>query len=183
MYRTHTCGELRPEHAGQETVLAGWVHRRRDHGPLIFIDLRDRYGLTQVVFDSATAPEAHAAASQARGEYVLQVRGLVGKRPEEAVNPELATGGGEGRAAAVMVLSPAKTPPLYISKEGGEDEMLRLKYRYLDLRRERMQRNLILRHRMIKFIRDYLDKEGFLEIETPILIKSTPEGARDYLVP
>src|SRR6185436_9976726 len=132
MYRTHTCGELRPEHAGQETVLAGWVHRRRDHGPLIFIDLRDRYGITQVVFDSATAPEAHAIASEARAEYVLQVRGLVGRRPEEAVNPELATGAIEVRAVVAMVLNPAKTPPLYISREGGEEEMLRLKYRYLD---------------------------------------------------
>src|SRR5690349_19724137 len=183
MYRTHTCGELRPEHAGQETQLAGWVHRRRDHGPLSFIDLRDRYGLTQVVFDSATAPEAHAIASQARPEYVLQVRGLVGKRPEEAINPELGTGAIEVRAVTASVLNAAKTTPLYISKEGGEDEMLRLKYRYLDLRRERMQKNLILRHRMIKFMRDFLDREGFLEIQTPILIKSTPEGARDYLVP
>jgi aspartyl-tRNA synthetase len=183
MYRTHTCGELRSEHAGQETVLAGWVHRRRDHGPLIFIDLRDRYGLTQVVFDSATAPEAHALASQARPEFVLQVRGLVGKRPDEAINPELPTGSVEVRAGIAAILNTAKTPPLYISKDGGEDEMLRLKYRYLDLRRERMQRNLVLRHRLIKFIRDFLDKEGFIEIETPILLKSTPEGARDYLVP
>ncbi|MBK9714765.1 MAG: aspartate--tRNA ligase [Kouleothrix sp.] len=183
MYRTHTCGELRPEHAGQETVLAGWVHRRRDHGPLIFIDLRDRYGLTQVVFDSATAPEAHAVASQARSEFVLQVRGLVGKRPDEAINPDLPTGAVEVRAGVATILNPSKTPPIYISKDGGEDEMLRLKYRYLDLRRERMQKNLILRHRLIKFIRDFLDREGFIEIETPILIKSTPEGARDYLVP
>ena len=183
MYRTHTCGELRPEHAGQETVLAGWVHRRRDHGPLIFIDLRDRHGITQVVFDSATAPEAHAIASEVRAEYVIQVRGLVGRRPEEALNPEIPTGGIEVRAVVAAVLNPARTPPLYISKEGGEDEMLRLKYRYLDLRRARMQQNLILRHRVIKFIRDFLDREGFLEIETPILIKSTPEGARDYLVP
>ncbi|HWQ15773.1 MAG TPA: aspartate--tRNA ligase [Roseiflexaceae bacterium] len=183
MYRTHTCGELRPEHAGQETVLAGWVHRRRDHGPLIFIDLRDRYGLTQVVFDSATAPEAHAVAAESRPEYVLQVRGLVARRPEESINPEIATGGIEVRVVAATVLNPARTTPIYINKEGGEEEALRLKYRYLDLRRARMQRNLILRHRVIKFIRDFLDKEGFLEIETPILIKSTPEGARDYLVP
>ena len=183
MFRTHTCGELRPEHAGQEVLLAGWVHRRRDHGPLIFIDLRDRYGLTQVVFDSATAPEAHAIASQARSEFVLQVRGLVGKRPDESLNPDLPTGAVEVRAGIATILNPAKTTPIYISKEGGEDEMLRLKYRYLDLRRERMQKNLILRHRMIKFIRDFLDRENFLEIETPILIKSTPEGARDYLVP
>ncbi|MCS6939876.1 MAG: aspartate--tRNA ligase [Roseiflexus sp.] len=183
MYRSHTCGELRVEHAGQEVLLAGWVHRRRDHGPLIFIDLRDRYGITQVVFDSATAPAAHAVASDARIEYVLQVRGRVVQRPEEAYNPDLATGMIEVHATEATILNPAKNPPLYINKEGGEDETIRLKYRYLDLRRERMQRNLILRHRIVKFIRDFLDREGFIEIETPILIKSTPEGARDYLVP
>ncbi len=183
MFRSHTCGELRPEHAGQEVILAGWVHRRRDHGPLIFIDLRDRYGLTQVVFDSATAPEAHAIASEARPEYVLQVRGLVGRRPEDSINLEIATGAIEIRAVVATILNPALTSPLYIAREGGEEEALRLKYRYLDLRRERMQRNMLLRHRVIKFMRDFLDREGFLEIETPILIKSTPEGARDYLVP
>lgn len=183
MFRSHTCGELRPEHAGQEVILAGWVHRRRDHGPLIFIDLRDRYGLTQVVFDSATAPEAHAIASESRPEYVLQVRGLIGRRPEDSINPELPTGAIEMRAVVATILNPALTSPLYIAREGGEEEALRLKYRYLDLRRERMQRNMLLRHRVIKFMRDFLDREGFLEIETPILIKSTPEGARDYLVP
>jgi aspartyl-tRNA synthetase len=183
MYRTHTCGELRAEHAGQETLLSGWVHRRRDHGPLIFIDLRDRYGLTQVVFDSTTAPEAHAVASEARSEYVIQVRGIVTMRPPESANANIPTGAIEVRVANATVLNAAKTTPLYISKEGGEEESLRLKYRYLDLRRERMQRNLILRHKVIKFIRDFLDQEGFVEIETPILIKSTPEGARDYLVP
>jgi aspartyl-tRNA synthetase len=183
MFRTHNCGELRLEDAGQETTLAGWVHRRRDHGPLIFIDLRDRYGLTQVVFDAAANPEAHAVASEARSEYVLQVHGVVGPRPAEAINPELGTGAIEVRADQATILNSAKNPPLYISKEGGEDEALRLKYRYLDLRRQRMQRNLVLRHRIIKFIRDFLDREGFIEIETPILIKSTPEGARDYLVP
>src|SRR5579859_4604785 len=183
MYRTHTCGELRLEHAGQETQLAGWVHRRRDHGPLIFIDLRDRYGMTQIVFDATTAPEAHAVASQARSEYVLQVRGLVSMRPADSVNPNLMTGAIEVRIGAAAILNAARTTPLYISKEGGEEEALRLKYRYLDLRRERMQRNLILRHRVVKFIRDFLDRESFIEIETPILIKSTPEGARDYLVP
>ncbi len=182
MYRSHTCGELRQEHAGQEITLAGWVHRRRDHGPLIFIDLRDRYGITQVVFDSLS-PEVHAVAEESRSEYVIQVRGLVRLRPPEAHNPELATGDVEVSAIAASVLNPARTTPLYIAKEGGEEESLRLKYRYLDLRRERMQRNMILRHRVIKFMRDFLDAQGFLEIETPILIKSTPEGARDYLVP
>jgi aspartyl-tRNA synthetase len=182
MFRSHTCGELRPEQIGQEVTLAGWVHRRRDHGPVIFIDLRDRYGITQVVFDAGN-PSAHAAAAEARSEYVLQITGLVRARPAEAVNSDLATGAIEVVGKIVTVLNPARTPPIYISKEGGEDEVLRLKYRYLDLRRERMQRNMILRHRVIKFMRDFLDQEGFLEIETPILIKSTPEGARDYLVP
>ncbi|NTW96958.1 MAG: aspartate--tRNA ligase [Oscillochloris sp.] len=182
MYRSHTCGELRPEHVGQEVTLAGWVHRRRDHGPLIFLDLRDRYGITQVVFDTLS-PEVHAVAEEARSEFVLQVRGLVRSRPPEAHNPDLATGDIEVTALSASVLNPARTTPLYIAKEGGEEESLRLKYRYLDLRRERMQRNMILRHRVVKFMRDFLDAEGFLEIETPILIKSTPEGARDYLVP
>ncbi|MCX7790417.1 MAG: aspartate--tRNA ligase, partial [Chloroflexaceae bacterium] len=182
MFRSHTCGELRQGHVGATVTLAGWVHRRRDHGELIFIDLRDRYGITQVVFDSAVAA-AHRVADEARSEYVLQVRGVVRPRPPEAVNPDLATGAIEVEALEATVLNPARTPPLYIAKEGGEDEALRLKYRYLDLRRERMQRNIILRHRVVKFMRDFLDREGFLEIETPILIKSTPEGARDYLVP
>lgn len=182
MFRTHTCGALRSEHEGQEVKLAGWVHRRRDHGPLIFIDLRDRYGITQVVFDAAN-PAAHAVANEARSEYVLEVVGTVAHRPPESINSDLPTGEIELRVATARLLNPAKNTPLYISKEGGEEESLRLKYRYLDLRRERMQRNLILRHRVIKFMRDFLDREGFLEIETPILIKSTPEGARDYLVP
>ncbi len=182
MFRSHTCGELRPEHVGSTITLAGWVHRRRDHGELIFIDLRDRYGITQVVFDSATAA-AHDVAETARSEFVLQVHGRVRPRPPEAVNPGLATGAIEVIADEAQVLNPARTTPIYIAQEGGEDETIRLKYRYLDLRRERMQKNLILRHRVIKFMRDFLDQEGFLEIETPILIKSTPEGARDYLVP
>jgi aspartyl-tRNA synthetase len=182
MFRTHTCGELNATHAGQDITLAGWVHRRRDHGPLIFIDLRDRYGITQVVFDAAN-PEAHAIASEARSEYVLQLHGTVRRRPDDAVNSTIATGEIEVLAGSALILNTSKNPPLYISKEGGEEEPLRLKYRYLDLRRERMQRNLILRHRIIKFMRDFLDTEGFLEIETPILLKSTPEGARDYLVP
>ncbi|WP_129670344.1 aspartate--tRNA ligase [Candidatus Chloroploca sp. Khr17] len=182
MFRSHTCGELRTEHIGHEVTLAGWVHRRRDHGELIFLDLRDRYGITQVVFDSITAM-AHKVAEESRSEYVLQIRGRVRARPAEAVNPHLETGTIEVEALEAEVLNPSRTTPIYIAQEGGEDEMIRLKYRYLDLRRERMQRNLILRHRVIKFMRDFLDQEGFLEIETPILIKSTPEGARDYLVP
>ncbi len=183
MYRTHTCGELRPSHHDQTITLAGWVHRRRDHGPLIFIDLRDRYGLTQVVFDAADDAAVHAIAADARSEYVLRVTGVVRTRPAEATNPDIATGGIEVKAVAVEVLNAAKQTPLMINRDGNEEEPLRLKYRYLDLRRERMQRNLIMRHRFVKFIRDFLDKEHFLEIETPILTKSTPEGARDYLVP
>jgi aspartyl-tRNA synthetase len=183
MYRTHTCGELRPSHHDQTITLAGWVHRRRDHGPLIFIDLRDRYGLTQVVFDAADDAAVHAIASDARSEYVLRVTGVVRTRPAEATNPDIATGGIEVKAVAVEVLNAAKQTPLMINRDGNEEEPLRLKYRYLDLRRERMQRNIIMRHRFVKFIRDFLDKEHFLEIETPILTKSTPEGARDYLVP
>jgi aspartyl-tRNA synthetase len=183
MYRTHTCGELTAQQAGQAVTLAGWVHRRRDQGGLIFIDLRDRYGITQVVCDSSDAPAAHAAASDVRAEYVLQIIGSVVRRPQEAVNPHLATGAIEVHAQTVQVLNAANTPPILIARDGGEQESLRLKYRYLDLRRERMQQNLLLRHRVVKFIRDWLDQEGFVEIETPILFKSTPEGARDYLVP
>ena len=183
MYRTHTCGELRPSHHDQTITLAGWVHRRRDHGPLIFIDLRDRYGLTQVVFDAADDAAVHAIAADARSEYVLRVTGVVRTRPAEATNSDIATGGIEVKAVAVEVLNAAKQTPLMINRDGNEEEPLRLKYRYLDLRRERMQRNIIMRHHFVKFIRDFLDKEHFLEIETPILTKSTPEGARDYLVP
>ena len=183
MLKTHTCGQLRPCHAGQEVTLAGWVHRRRDHGGLIFIDLRDREGLTQVVFNPDVSPSAHRVAAQARVEYVLRVRGRVCKRPPGMENPELATGEVEVIAEAAEILSSSKTPPFYINRENQVDETLRLRYRYLDLRRPRMQRNIILRHRVVKFIRDFLDERGFIEIETPLLIKSTPEGARDYVVP
>ena len=183
MYRTHTCGQLRAEHATKLVTLAGWVHRRRDHGPLIFIDLRDRYGLTQVVFDAANDAAVHTIASEARSEYVLRVTGTVRLRPADAINPDIATGAIEMVATSVEVLNASKQTPLLINRDGNEEEPLRLKYRYLDLRRERMQRNLIMRHRFVKFIRDFLDAENFVEIETPILTKSTPEGARDYLVP
>ncbi len=183
MMKSHTCGELRPEHAGQAVTLAGWVNRRRDHGGLIFIDLRDRWGITQVVANPAIAPQAHAVAEQVRNEYVIQVRGTVQVRPAGLENPDLETGEIEVVAQEITILNPSKTPPFYINEDSPVEEALRLKYRYLDLRRRRMQRNLILRHRVVKFIRDFLDERGFVEIETPILFKSTPEGARDYLVP
>jgi aspartyl-tRNA synthetase len=183
MLRTHTCGELRAEHAGAAVTLTGWLNRRRDHGPLIFVDLRDRYGLTQVVVDATSHPAAHATLSDARAEFVLLVRGRVRERPVEARNAELKTGEIEVVAEDVRVLNAAKTPPIYVAKEGGEDESLRLRYRYIDLRRERMQRNIELRHRAVKFMRDFLSARGFFEIETPMLMASTPEGARDYLVP
>ncbi len=183
MYRTHTCGELRRTHVGQSVTLAGWLHKRRDHGGLIFIDLRDRYGVTQVVVDPSQAA-AYAAADKARGEFVLRVEGTVRARPEGLANPNLATGEIEIAASLIEILSPAKPLPLPVDDDGYKiDESLRLKYRYLDLRRARMQSNLVLRHTVVKFIRDYLDARGFVEVETPIMIKSTPEGARDYVVP
>jgi aspartyl-tRNA synthetase len=183
MLKTHTCGELRKKHIGETIKLAGWVNRRRDHGNLIFLDLRDRFGIVQLVADPAVSPKAHEALSPVRSEWVLQIEGQVRARPEDMVNTELETGEIEVEVKAVKVLNPAKTPPFLINKEEEVDENVRLKYRYMDLRRHRMQANLALRHRVVKFIRDYLDKQGFLEIETPILFKTTPEGARDYLVP
>ena len=183
MLKTHTCGELRPAHDGAAVVLAGWVHRRRDQGGLIFIDLRDRWGITQVVVNQEDAPEAHQIASGARSEFVLQVKGAVRLRPEGTANNELETGDVEVVASEILILNPSKTPPFYINKEEKIDEVERMRYRYLDLRRPTMQRNIILRHKVVKFIRDYLDERGFVEIETPILFKTTPEGARDFLVP
>ncbi len=184
MLKTHTCGELRAEHIGQEVTLAGWLNRRRDHGGLIFIDLRDRFGITQVTVNSEEAPQAHQVASQARSEYVLQIRGVVQRRPEGFENPQLATGEIEVIAQEVTILNPAKTPPFVIGGETGNvDESLRLKYRYLDLRRPHMTRNMILRHEIVRLIREYFYAQDFLEIETPILLKSTPEGARDFIVP
>ncbi|MCJ7521515.1 MAG: aspartate--tRNA ligase [Dehalococcoidia bacterium] len=181
--RTHYCGDLRKEHVGQEVTIAGWVNRRRDHGGLIFIDLRDREGIVQAVFNPETSAANHSIANELRNEYVVQVRGRVSLRPQGTDNRNLSTGDVELVAEDVEILNRAKTPPFYINEEIEIEEPLRLKYRYLDLRRERMQRNIILRHRVVKFIRDFLDARGFIEIETPVLIKSTPEGARDYLVP
>jgi aspartyl-tRNA synthetase len=183
MLKTHNCGELRPEHAGQPTTLAGWVDRRRDQGGLVFLDIRDRWGVTQVVIDREHTPEAHALTSEIRNEWVLQIQGQVRLRPSEAINPNLATGEVEVVGQSVQILNKSKNPPFLINTDELVDESLRLRYRYLDLRRDKMQHNIIMRHRVVKFMRDYLDEQGFLEIETPILFKTTPEGARDYLVP
>jgi len=183
MYKTNTCGEMRASHAGAEVTLAGWVNRRRVFGGINFIDLRDRFGIIQVVTDPTTYPEIHQALEEVRPEWVIQVKGVVRLRPEGLANPNMPTGEVEVLAKGVKVLNQAKTTPITISKEEDENEEIRLRYRYLDLRRERMRRNLILRHKVVKFIRDFLDNKGFLEIETPILFKTTPEGARDYLVP
>jgi aspartyl-tRNA synthetase len=183
MYKTHTCGELRANHAGTDVTLAGWVNKRRVFGGINFIDLRDRFGLVQVVTDPVEYPEAHLALEKVRPEWVIQVEGKVRLRPEGLANSSMPTGEVEVLAYKVNILNQAKTTPITISKEEDENEEIRLRYRYLDLRRERLRKNIILRHKVVKFIRDYLDKRGFLEIETPILFKTTPEGARDYLVP
>ena len=182
-YRSHTCGDLNKDAIGQPVTLAGWVNRRRDHGGLIFLDIRDRYGITQVICDPERSPEAHRIASELRSEYVVQVSGTVVPRLPGTENPNLSTGDIEVVAEHIKILSTARTTPFPIADNISVDESLRLKYRYLDLRRPGMQHNIILRHRVAKVIRDYLDERGFLEIETPILMKSTPEGARDYLVP
>jgi aspartyl-tRNA synthetase len=183
MLKSHNCGELRAEHIGQRVTLCGWVHRRRDHGGLAFVDLRDRSGLVQVVVNPQTSPGAHQAVGRVRAEFVLRVEGEVARRPPGTENPKLPTGEVEVLVQGLEVLNPSRTPPFNISEEAEVDEAIRLKYRYLDLRRERLRDNLVLRHKVIKFIRDFLDARGFVEVETPILLKSTPEGARDYLVP
>ena len=183
MLKSHSCGELRGKHAGQKVTLAGWVHRRRDHGGKVFIDLRDREGIVQVVFNPQVLEAAYEVAGSLRSEYVIQVTGEVATRPKGTENPKLATGDIEVVAKEILILNPSKTPPFYITEDEEVEESLCLKNRYLYLRRPRLKDNLILRYRVIKFIRDLLDAKGFLEIETPILIKSTPEGARDYLVP
>lgn len=181
--RSHHCGVLGKDMAGQHVILCGWVSKRRDHGGLIFIDLRDRSGIVQIVVDPDTAGSSFKTAEDIRNEYVIKVSGTVRMRDEATVNANIATGMIEVMAEEIEVLNSAKTPPFYIQDNIDTDENLRLKYRYLDLRRPEMQRNLILRHKVTKLMRDYLDSRDFLEIETPMLTKSTPEGARDYLVP
>jgi aspartyl-tRNA synthetase len=178
-----TCGSLRSDQVGDAVVLQGWVNRRRDLGGLIFIDLRDRYGLTQVVFNPELNQLVHEAAGELRNEFVIKVHGVVRQRPEGTVNPKLATGDIEIEAQSFEILNRSKVPPFYINEESDVDENLRLTYRYLDLRRKRVQGNIILRHQLVKFMRDFFDRFGFVEIETPMLIKSSPEGARDFLVP
>ncbi|MBE0480567.1 MAG: aspartate--tRNA ligase [Dehalococcoidia bacterium] len=182
-FRSQYCGDARKEQVGRTITVAGWVNRRRDHGGLIFIDLRDREGILQVVFNPEVSKGSHAVAIELRNEYVLRVTGKVHLRPPGTENPKLGTGDVELIAEDAEILNRSKTPPFYINEDVEVDEALRLKYRYLYIRREKMQRNLILRHRVVKFMRDFLDDRGFIEIETPVLIKSTPEGARDYLVP
>lgn len=183
-YRTHTCGALRADDAGADARLSGWVHRRRDHGQLIFLDLRDRHGITQVVVDATDAPEAHAAASRVRNEFVVTATGAVARRLAGTENPLLPTGSIELRAREVRILNEAKTPPFYVNEpDAPVDESLRLRHRYLDIRREPMAQRLLLRSRLVQAIRDVHHDHGFVEVETPTLIKSTPEGARDFIVP
>lgn len=184
MYKTHTCGELRATHVGQTVSLAGWVHNFRTFGGVVFLVLRDRFGITQIVTDPDKFPEAAKTVEGLKNEWVVQITGLVRTRPTDQFNPKMPTGEIEVEARQVTVLNPAKSLPFVVSRDDEEiDENLRLKYRYLDLRRERMKRNIILRHEVVLFMRKYLSDRGFIEIETPMLFKTTPEGARDYLVP
>ncbi len=181
--RTHNCGELREKNIGENVVLNGWVDRRRDLGGVIFIEIRDRYGITQVVFEPTFNPQAHAEAKDLRSEFVISVEGVVRKRPADTDNPELPTGHIDVMVNKLVVLNEAETPPFPIKDEIDTHEDLRLKYRYLDLRRPGLQKNLMLRHKMYLLTRKYFDENGFVEVETPVLMKSTPEGARDFLVP
>ena len=181
--RTHTCGELREENIGDSVVLNGWIDRRRDLGGVIFIDMRDRYGITQVVFEPTFDKAAHEQAGALRNEFVISIEGTVRKRPSDTENPELPTGTVDVMVNKLIILNEAKTTPFQIRDEIEVSEDLRLKYRYLDLRRSKVQKNLLTRHRMYQVTRKYFDKNNFVEIETPVLMKSTPEGARDYLVP
>ncbi|MDD4980015.1 MAG: aspartate--tRNA ligase [Candidatus Omnitrophica bacterium] len=183
MLRTHTCGELNENDIGKEVTLCGWVASRRDHGKLVFIDIRDRCGITQVVFLPKDYPDTYKKAQDLRSEFVIKVSGKVNKRPEGTINPKLPTGKMEVLAQDLEILNPSLTPPFEIAEDLDVTEEMRLQYRYLDLRRKKVFDNFILRHCLYKVIRAFLDKEGFIESETPILTKSTPEGARDYLVP
>lgn len=181
--RTHTCGQLRREDIGKDVALTGWSQRRRDHGGLIFIDLRDRDGITQIVFNPETSKEVHAVAHSLRSEYVIGIKGVVRERPAGTSNAHLKTGEIEVIAKEIEIINESNTPPFLIEDEEEISENLRLKYRYLDLRRSKMMKNLILRHKIVRCARRFLETNGFIEIETPFLTKSTPEGARDYLVP
>ena len=181
--RTVACGEVSEAHVGQEVTLNGWVNRNRDQGGIAFLDLRDRTGLVQVVTDGSVAPDALQVVERTRAEYCLSVRGVVRRRPEGTENPNLETGTVEVAARDIEILNPSKTPPFPIAEDKPVDEMVRLKYRYLDLRRPAMYERLRLRHEAIRLIREFMYGRGFLEIETPVLTKSSPEGARDYLVP
>jgi aspartyl-tRNA synthetase len=183
LLKDHCCGELTQQHIGNDVILAGWVHRRRDHGGLIFIDLRDRAGIVQVVFNPEISGDAHELANTLRNEYVIKVIGQVASRPAGTENTNLPSGYIEITAHNLEIINSCKTPPFYINENVDVDENLFLKYRYLHLRRPDMQDNILLRHHVVKFMRDFLDARGFIEIETPIIMKSTPEGARDYLVP
>lgn len=178
--RTHYCGHVNKSHVGQEITLTGWVGTRRDHGSLVFIDMRDREGIVQVVLDPKKAETA--AAKDLRGEYVIAIKGIVRARPEGMINKKIQTGEIEIEATQCEILNEAATPPFQID-DPNVGEMLRLKYRYLDLRSPRLQKHLIIRHKVAQLVRKFLSDNNFLEIETPILFKSTPEGARDYLVP
>jgi len=183
MYKTHTCGELGIDDVGKEVSLAGWVDRSRDLGGVKFIDLRDRFGVIQIVSNPETSPDVHQSLIPVRTEWVIKAVGIIQKRPEGMENPDIPTGEIEVELSRVEVLNPANTPPFLINQEEEVEEQTRLKYRYLDLRKPRMRDNIVLRHKIVSFIRTYLDQEDFLEIETPILFKTTPEGARDYIVP
>ncbi len=181
--RSHTCGELRIENVGENVILNGWVDTRRDLGGLIFIDLRDRFGITQIVFEPSFHEEAHNSAKDLRSEFVISVEGVVRKRPPETDNPELPTGHIDVMVNKLVILNEAKTPPFPIKDKIETSEDVRLKYRYLDMRRPSIQKNLLMRHKMYQLVRKYFDENNFVEVETPVLMKSTPEGARDYLVP
>ncbi|HEC91393.1 MAG TPA: aspartate--tRNA ligase, partial [Candidatus Atribacteria bacterium] len=181
--RTNSCGELRKKDIGKEVVLMGWVQNRRDHGGLIFIDIRDRDGLTQIVFDPEESAEAHQKAHKIKNEYVIAVKGIVVPRLQGSENPNISTGDIEVRVKQIRILNISEALPFNIDDKLEISDNLRLKYRYLDLRRPKMQRNIKLRHQICMEIRNYLNNKGFLDIETPFLTKSTPEGARDYIVP